>query len=349
MLINLWGRYNNDNNNNNNDNNLSRDKEKSLADEKIQRGIFKGDALSLLIFAIVMMLLNHILKKSTAWYKLSKLQEDITYLMYMDNIKLLAKSGKELETLIQAVRIYSQYIGMEFGIEKCAMFVMKSGKRLMMKGVELLNQAVIRTLRERETCKYLGILETDTIKVEMKEKFFKKYLRRTRKLLETKLYCRNLAKGIKTWALLLVRYSGPFLKSIRDERKQMDQRTRKLMTMHKALYPRDNVDRLHLSRKEGERGLASIEDSIDTSIKRLEDFIEKHKGRLIRAIWSNTDDMRISRTTITRKQKWEEKQIFGRFKRLTSDISHEKTWTGLRKGNIKRETESLQTAIQKTP
>ena len=30
----------------------------------------------------------------------------------------------------------------------------------------------------------------------------------------------------------------------------MEQRTRKLMTMHKALHPRDNVDRLYVSRKE---------------------------------------------------------------------------------------------------
>ena len=46
--------------------------------------------------------------------------------MYMDNIKLFAKDEKELETLIQAVRIYSQDIGMEFGIEKSAKLVMKN-------------------------------------------------------------------------------------------------------------------------------------------------------------------------------------------------------------------------------
>ena len=38
----------------------------------------------------------------------------------------------------------------------------------------------------------------------------------------------------------------------------MDQRTRKLMTMHKALHPRDDVDRLHVWRKEGGKRLASI-------------------------------------------------------------------------------------------
>ena len=96
-------------------------------------------------------------------------------------------------------------------------------------------------------------------------------IRRTRKILETKLSSRNLIKGINTWAVPLVRYSGPFLKWTRDELKQMDQRTRKLMTMHKALHPRDDVDRLYVSRKEGGRGLASIEDSVDASIRRLED------------------------------------------------------------------------------
>ena len=50
--------------------------------------------------------------------------------------------------------------------------------------------------------------------------------------------------------------------------------------------------------------------------------------------------------TITRKQKWEEKQLSGWFKRLINNISHEKTWMWLREGNFKRETESLLIATQ---
>ena len=55
--------------------------------------------------------------------------------MFMDGIKLFAKNEKELETPIHAVRIYCQDIGMEFGIEKCAMLVIKSGKRHMTDGM----------------------------------------------------------------------------------------------------------------------------------------------------------------------------------------------------------------------
>ena len=48
--------------------------------------------------------------------------------MYIHNIKLFNKNEKELETLIQTIRKYSQDMGMEFCIEKCAILMMKSGK-----------------------------------------------------------------------------------------------------------------------------------------------------------------------------------------------------------------------------
>ena len=73
--------------------------------------------------------------------------------------------------------------------------------------------------------------------------------------------------------------------------------------MHKALHPRDVVDRQSVSRKEGGRGLTSIEDSVDSSIRQFEDYIQKHEGGLITAIRNDTDNTRDSRMTISRKQK----------------------------------------------
>ena len=113
----------------------------------------------------------------------------------MDDINLFEKDEKELETPIHTVSIYSQDMRMEFGMEKCAMLVMKSCKRHLTDEKELPNQNKIRTLEENKTYKYMGILEAYTIKqVEMKGKIKKEYLRRTRKLLETKLSCRNIIK-----------------------------------------------------------------------------------------------------------------------------------------------------------
>ena len=75
--------------------------------------------------------------------------------------------------------------------------------------------------------------------------------------------------------------------------------------MHKALHPRDYGDRLYVPRKEGGRGIASIEDRVDTSIQRLEDYIEKRERGLITAISNNADNTIDNRIIKTRKQKWE--------------------------------------------
>ena len=78
---------------------------------------------------------------------------------------------------------------------------------------------------------------------------------------------------------------------------------------------------------------------------RLEDYIEKYEG-LVTAIKNDTDNTVTNRMTITRKENLEEKQLYGRFKQLINDTPLEKTWTWWRKGNFKRETESLLIAAQ---
>ena len=128
----------------------------------------------------------------------------------------------------------------------------------------------------------------------------------------------------------------------------MNQTTKKTMIIHEALHARDDVNRLHVSREEGERGLTSIQDSVDASIQRLENYTKKHRWRMITATSNNTDNTNISRTKIIRKHKWEGKQSYGYLKRQICEISHKKNWTWLRKGNLKRETESLLIAAQKS-
>ena len=122
-------------------------------------------------------------------YKLHKSQEKINHLLYMNDIKRFAKKDKELATLIQAMRICNQDMGIEFAIEKCVRLIMKSGKRHKTEVIELHNQEKIRMLEEKETFKYSGILEAETIKhAEMIEKRKKNdYVKGTRKLLEIKL------------------------------------------------------------------------------------------------------------------------------------------------------------------
>ena len=74
--------------------------------------------------------------------------------MYMDNIQQFAKKKKKkmkkkMESLIQTIKIYTQDIEMEFGIEKCAMLIMRCIKRRITEEIELQNQERIRTLGEK--------------------------------------------------------------------------------------------------------------------------------------------------------------------------------------------------------
>ena len=80
---------------------------------------------------------------------------------------------------------------------KMCMLVMKSGKRHMTDGIELPNQDRIRTLEEKESYKYLGILEADTIKqVQMKDMIRKENAKTTRdKNLQQKPHQRNKYLG----------------------------------------------------------------------------------------------------------------------------------------------------------
>ena len=94
-----------------------------------------------------------------------------------------------------------------------------------------------------------------------------------RKILETKLNGGNIITGVNTWVISLLRYSAAFLDWTRAELEQMDRRTRKLMTMHQAVNPKSEVARIYLSRKEGGRGLISVEDTVKLAILGLERYV----------------------------------------------------------------------------
>ena len=49
----------------------------------------------------------------------------------------------------------------------------------------------------------------------------------------------------------------------------MDRKTRKFMTLHHALHPQADVDRLYFKRSEDDKGLMSVEDSVNSEINSL--------------------------------------------------------------------------------
>ena len=289
-----------------------------LGEVKIKCGIFQGDSLSPLMFVLALIPLSLILRKAKAVYEFSESKEKINQLLFMDDFKLYSRSEKELDSLVQTVHVFSEDIGMEFGLEKCATLVMEKGKIVKSVGIELPDGKVIKSLQEGESYKYLGILEADKfLEEKMKLNVSKEHIRRLRKVLKSTLNGDNLVHGVNTWAVSLLRYSAAFVNWRKSELQAIDRKTRKLFTIYGALHIKSDVDRLHIPRKEGGRGLISIEDCVELAIRGLEVYVHGSEERLIQAARGDKIDGLEAASVLKRSKEkkgledWEEKALYG--------------------------------------
>ena len=126
---------------------------------------------------------------------------------------------------------------------------------------------------------------------------------------KTKLCNRNSIKKIKTWAVLLLRYSGPFLneQGQNSDKWTKGQESWWLFTS----FTSQRWHRLYASRKEDGN-------CIDASTQGFKNCIKKNRKRLITSVNNNSiNDIIIiiinvkRKTAKTRKQKWEVKQLYG--------------------------------------
>ena len=154
-----------------------------LGEVNVKRGIFQGDSLSPLLLVMSMVPLSLILKMVNACYKWRTKKYELNHLLFVDNLKLYAKSEGQTNTLVRTVHVFSTDIGMEFGIKKCGILKVKRGKIVKIEGIKLADGEVMKQVGQ-EGYKYLGIIELDKIKeTEMKKKITKEYKGRQRLIL----------------------------------------------------------------------------------------------------------------------------------------------------------------------
>ena len=133
----------------------------------------------------------------------------------------------------------------------------------------------------------------------------------------------------------------------------IDRKTRKLFTIYGALHPQSDVDRFHMPRKKGRRGLISIEDCVELAIRCLEVYVHGSEERLIQAARGDKMDGLEAASVLKRSKKekrsedWEEKILHGsQYLRQTKQLRSDQCWAWLQNGDLKRETESLIVAAQ---
>ena len=125
-----------------------------------------------------------------------------------------------------------------------------------------------------------------------------------------------------------------------------------MFTVYGALHHESDADRLYIPRKEGGRGLTSIEDCVELAIRGLEVYVHGSEERLIQAARGDKIDGLEAASVLKKSKKekrledWKEKVLHGQYLRQTKEKRSDQCWTWLQNGDLKREKESLLVAAQ---
>ena len=228
------------------------------------RGVYQGDSLSPLLFCISLLPLSLELRQHKGYRAgpPNSRTHTITHLFYLDDLKLYAQTEKDIKAMLDTVKLYSNDIGMEFGMEKCAVYNVQKGRDAReSENIELVDGTALRHLAPGETYTYLGIPQNRMHQSQiLKETLTKKYKNMLWKIWSSQLNGKNKIAATNCLALPLVSHTFGSIPWNQSEIHVLDRSTRKIMTKCRSLHPNASVQRLYLQRSAGGRGLISIED-----------------------------------------------------------------------------------------
>ena len=92
--------------------------------------------------------LSLLLRKVKASYEWGRKEFKLNHLLFMDDLKLFGKSEDQIDSLVQTVFIFSEDIGMEFGLKKCGVVILKKGKLVKFDEIHLPNQEIMKEVHE---------------------------------------------------------------------------------------------------------------------------------------------------------------------------------------------------------
>ena len=134
----------------------------------------------------------------------------------MHDLKVYGKNKADIESLVSTVQLVRQDIGMEFGIKKCGVVVLKRRRLCKSEGIKLINGLTIKEV-DGEGYKYLGIPELEKFKEkEMKDIFRAEYLRQFKLIMKSQLNGKNKIRAANTWTVSLMRYGARIMRIMKN-------------------------------------------------------------------------------------------------------------------------------------
>ena len=126
------------------------------------------------------------------------------------------------------------------------------------------------------------------------------------------------------------------------------------MSAHHALHPQSDVDRLYLSRQAGRRGPLQIRQTVEEEKRALNNYIKNSTKHALKAV-SNEELLKVNESKSeyhkkelkNRLERWQSKPLHGQYlKDIKDKTSNDISWSWLKNGELKKETEGFLIAAQ---
>ena len=179
----------------------------------------------------------------------------------MNDLKIYASGERDLHQSLRVVQEYTQAVGMELGLDRCAVAHLKRGRiGDLGQDTQLVDGSILHHLNAGETYTYLGIEQRSTQEVSrVKESLRSRYQRLLRQIWSSELSGKNKIAATNMLAVPILLYSFGVVRWTVDELRKLDTGTRKMMRVKHSLHPNSSVPRLYFPRQQGGRGLLSLE------------------------------------------------------------------------------------------
>ena len=259
----------------------------------------------------------------------------LTHLFFVDDLKMYSENINQAKQQLDIVTLFSKDIGMQFGQEKCAYVYIERGKRKQLRENITVNNIAIEELKQDDTYKYLSQDEAVTYNGPLnKERVSTKYLRRVRKVWNSQLNALNKTIAHNVFAVPVLTPNIAILDWSKEEVQQLDIKIRKTMAMAGSVHKRSDVERHYTPRKQGGRGLTSVEDIFTSRTISLATHIENNKDRnpFLQKVYEH-EQLRLFRVANEFKQYLEVQSHQQAPKQVGQEIrkalrsNHEKDWT----------------------
>ena len=226
---------------------------------KYHRGLFQGDSLSPLLFCLCIAPLSCALNGLKTGFRSVEMGDTISHTLFMDDLKVYAASKKGLERTLSVVDRVSEAVGMQLGLQKCAVAHISKGRTIEGGDLSLSNDRVLRAAGRGNPYAYLGIKQVfEPDLAAIKKGLMDMYVLRLRRIWSSELNGRNKVQASNVWAVALFRYFFACLKWTRQDLVKLDRTTRRLIRKFRCHQYGAAVERVTLPRGRGGRGLASL-------------------------------------------------------------------------------------------